>query len=85
MSFADLYRLYDAFADEISKAGYEPMLYGSKLYLEEVWEDTDKRPVWLAHYADRTNYKGPYRIWQAANTGRIKGISGDVDLDIMYE
>jgi len=85
MSFADLNRLYDAFADEISKAGYEPMLYGSKLYLEEVWEDTDKRPVWLAHYADRTNYKGPYRIWQAANTGRIKGISGDVDLDIMYE
>lgn len=85
MSFADLNRLYDAFADEISKGGYEAMLYGSKLYLEEIWEDTDKRPVWLAHYADRTNYKGPYRIWQAANTGRIKGISGDVDLDIMYE
>lgn len=85
MSFADLNRLYDAFADEISKAGYEPMLYGSKLYLEEIWENTGKRPVWLAHYADRTNYKGPYRIWQAANTGRIKGINGDVDLDIMYE
>ena len=84
MSFADLNGLYDAFADELSKSGYDCMLYGSKNYLEKVWEDTDTRPVWLAHYTDRTDYEGPYMLWQASCTGYIDGINGDVDMDIMY-
>ena len=84
MSFADLNRLYDAFADELSKSGYDCMLYGSKLRLEKVWTDTDTRPVWLAHYTDKTDYEGPYMLWQASGTGNIYGISGDVDLDILY-
>ena len=84
MSFADLNRLYDVFADELSKSGYDCMLYGSKLRLEKVWDDTDTRPVWLAHYTDKTDYNGPYMMWQASSTGNIGGISGDVDMDILY-
>lgn len=84
MSFADLNKLYDVFADELSKSGYDCMLYGSKLRLEKVWDDTDIRPVWLAHYTDKTDYKGPYMLWQASSTGNIDGISGDVDMDILY-
>ena len=60
------------------------MLYGSKLRLEKVWDDTDTRPVWLAHYTDKTDYNGPYMMWQASSTGNIDGISGDVDMDILY-
>ena len=85
MSFADVNNLYDAFADQLSQSGYESMLYSSKNYLEKVWEDTDTRPVWLAHYTDETDYKGPFFLWQASCTGRIDGIDGDVDMDIMYE
>ncbi|MBQ6456875.1 MAG: DUF5011 domain-containing protein [Mogibacterium sp.] len=85
MSLTDLNRLYDVFADELAAGGYDCMLYGSKNYLEKIWTDTDIRPVWLAQYAEKPDYKGPYRIWQACSTGRIAGISGDVDLDIMYE
>ena len=85
MNFRDLNAMYDAFADELSKGGYECMLYSSKNYLEDVWADTDKRPVWLAHYTDDTDYEGPYMIWQASSTGRIDGIKGDVDMDIMFE
>ena len=84
MSFHDLNRLYDAFADQLSQSGYECMLYGSKNYLEKVWENTDTRPVWLAHYTDKTDYKGPFYMWQASCTGRIDGIDGDVDMDVMY-
>ena len=84
MSFADLNRLYDVFADELSKSGYDCMLYGSKLRLEKVWDDTDIRPVWLAHYTDETDYAGPYMLWQASSTGNIDGIEGDVDMDILY-
>ena len=85
MNFRDVNSLYDVFSDELSKAGYDCMLYSSKKFLEDVWEDTDKRPVWLAHYTDSTDYEGPYMIWQASNTGRIDGIKGAVDMDIMYE
>ena len=60
------------------------MLYSSKNYLEQVWEKTDIRPVWLAHYTEKTDYKGPYILWQASCTGRISGIDGDVDMDILY-
>ncbi|MBR3331625.1 MAG: DUF5011 domain-containing protein [Mogibacterium sp.] len=84
MSFYELNRLYDAFADELSQAGYGCMLYGSKNYLENMWEKTDIRPVWLAHYTEKTDYKGPYILWQASSTGRISGIGGDVDMDILY-
>lgn len=85
MNFADVNRLYDSFSSVITDGGYESMLYGSKLYLENVWQDTDTRPVWLAHYTGKTDYSGPYRIWQASCIGKIKGIKGNVDLDIMYE
>lgn len=85
MSFTDLNNYYDAFADQLKQGGYDSMLYGSLNYLEKVWTDTDTRPVWLAHYTDKTDYKGPYRIWQASSTGRITGIDADVDMDIMYE
>lgn len=85
MSFNTLNSLYDVFANELMSAGYESMLYGSKTYLENVWTGTDIRPVWLAHYTGETDYRGMYTIWQASSTGRIDGINGDVDMDILYE
>lgn len=85
MSLYDLNRLYDVFAEEMGKAGYDTMLYSSLIYLKDIWTDTDTRPVWLAQYADEPTYKGPFRIWQASDTGRIAGIGGDVDLDIIME
>ena len=84
MNFATLNCMYDAFETELSDSGFESMLYSSKNYLEKIWENTDTRPVWLAHYTDKTDYTGPYRFWQASCTGRIDGIDGDVDMDIMY-
>ena len=32
-----------------------------------------------------TDYKGKYQIWQYTSTGKINGISGDVDLNIGYK
>ena len=84
LSLYELNRLYDAFADELSKAGCACMLYGSRNYLEKIWDKTDTRPVWLAHYIQKTDYEGPYMLWQASCTGRISGIDGDVDMDILY-
>ena len=84
ISLHEVNKLYDAFADELSQAGYGCMLYGSKNYLEKVWEKTDIRPVWLAHYTEKTDYEGPHMLLQASCTGKISGIDGDVDMDILY-
>lgn len=86
ISIHDLNEVYLAFADEVSTLGYKPMLYGSKNRMNTIWSDEAKAaaPVWLAHYTEQTDYEGDYMMWQASCTGRIAGIDGDVDLDILY-
>ena len=59
------------------------MIYSSKNYLEKIWLETEY-DIWLAHYTSKTNYKGDYRIWQLCNNGRVDGIKGDVDINVMY-
>lgn len=84
LSFHDINEIADTFIKTIEKAGYKGMLYSSKFYLENIWENKNDYPVWLAHYTNETNYKGKYKIWQMCNDGVIDGINGDVDIDIMY-
>ena len=84
LSFHDINEIADTFMKTIEKAGYKGMLYSSKFYLENIWENKNDYPVWLAHYTNETNYKGKYKIWQMCNDGVIDGVNGDVDIDIMY-
>lgn len=83
MSFFELTNMAKAFIEEVEKAGYEGMLYSSKLYLEEVWLPM-KSKVWLAHYTDQTDYQGKYQLWQLCSDGIIDGIDGFVDINVMY-
>ena len=81
LSFHDLNEMPKAFIKTVEEEGYEGMLYGSKFYLENFWDGTYDN-VWLAHYASSTDYEG-YMMWQFSNIGRIDGIYGDVDLNVM--
>lgn len=83
MSLHDINEVADTFAKTIEDSGYESILYGSKYYLQNIW-DEDK-PVWLAHYTSKTNYEKEYKIWQLCDNGKIDGINGYVDINIMYE
>lgn len=83
LSFFGLTSMAEAFLEEIEAAGYEGMLYSSKNYLENVWNDS-KYQTWLAHYTKKTNYKGPYSMWQMCENGKIDGIKDVVDIDILY-
>lgn len=85
MSIHDLNRFYLLFASELEKYGYDAMLYSSKNYLNNFWYDfSDEHPIWLAHYTSETDYEGNYDMWQMSCTGRIDGIGGDVDFNILY-
>lgn len=82
MSFHDLNKMAHSFIETVEAKGYEGMLYGSKFYLENFWDDEDFKHIWLAHYASETSYE-EYMMWQFSNVGRIDGIYGDVDLNVM--
>ena len=53
-----------------------------------MWENRikDNYPVWLAHYNENgTDYTGKYTMWQLCSDGRIAGINGDVDINVLYK
>lgn len=83
LSFYELNDMAKAFLNKIKNSGYESMLYSSKTYLENIWEDLNY-PVWLAHYTKKTDYDGKYILWQLCDNALINGIEGPVDVDIMY-
>jgi len=82
LSFYELTETAKAFNQTVKKAGYTGMLYSSKSYLMDVWGEVDF-PVWLAHYTTKTNYEGPYIVWQLCANGKVAGTYG-IDLDIRY-
>ncbi len=86
LSDKDITDIALTFTNKISEAGYTPMIYS---YLNafnnrfEVGRFTDTR-VWLAHYADKTTYKGNYHMWQYTSDGEVAGINTRVDMNISY-
>lgn len=77
----------DAFLKVITKFGYEPILYGNPTWLTN---DVDiskltEYPIWLAHYTYSTEWPYKFRMWQFTSQGRVNGISGDVDLNIIFD
>lgn len=83
VSFYTLNRTAEAFINTVEAAGYHGILYGSKNYLTLIW-DLDLPKTWLAQYYLEPTYEGQFFMWQLTSSGRVDGISGNVDLDIMY-
>ena len=84
LSIFGLNEVANSFIKAIDNAGYEGVLYGSKNYLNAIWK-YHTAPVWLAHYTNQTNYEGEYFMWQMCDDGKIDGIDGYVDIDILYK
>lgn len=82
ISFRTLNQIAQSFLDTTSSHGHKATLYGSKYYLERFWQPTT--PVWLAQYYNTATYAGDYWLWQQTDSGKVEGISGNVDVDIMY-
>lgn len=76
-----------AFLDEIRQNGAYPILYTYKAFVASyldmnVLKDYD---FWLAHYdVAKSDYAGPYTIWQYTSKGTVDGIEGRVDMNEAY-
>jgi GH25 family lysozyme M1 (1,4-beta-N-acetylmuramidase) len=83
ISIHTLNEMSKIFLEEAKTNNYKPVLYSSKYYLENIWKKD--YPIWVAQYADNNTYEGDYIMWQQCSDGKIDGINGYVDIDIMYE
>lgn len=74
------------FTETVSSYGYETMVYSYHNALTYYLDmgKLDGKLIWLAHFADKTDYKGNYSMWQYSETGRVDGINTNVDLNISY-
>ena len=75
-----------AFCQTIQNAGYTAGVYANKTWLTEKFDpgQLGAYKIWLAQYASAPTYNGRYEMWQYKSTGRVSGISGDVDLNLSY-
>ncbi len=78
----------EAFLSEVKNAGYYPMIYSYRNWLENNL-DMDRLSEYEVALAEwnvtEPKYTRPYGIWQYSCKGKVSGIEGDVDLDICYK
>lgn len=74
----------ERFCSLIKESGYKPMIYSNMLW-EAFKLDLSvlDYPIWYADYEDKPQTPYHFSCWQYTNTGRVDGISGDTDLNIM--
>lgn len=75
-----------AFCSLMEAGGYSPMVYFNPHHAENFFklEELTDYPFWLANYTDRMTYEYKVEMWQYTNEGRVPGISGDVDLNLLF-
>ena len=76
-----------AFCKTITNGGYKAGIYANKTWLNTKLNTSELTAysIWLAQYASAPTYTATrYDLWQYSSQGSIKGISGNVDLDLSY-
>lgn len=78
-----------AFCNEVSAAGYTPMIYsGLRMALNKFdMRGLCQYDFWYVEYKDGYNPPAyPYQLhmWQYASDGKVDGIDGDVDMNISF-
>lgn len=78
-----------AFLRTVRAAGRRAVNYSNPNFLSRYFNRTvqDEFPLWLAQWQIVPELDRPPRsceIWQYSSTGRIPGITGNVDLDVCY-
>ena len=88
ISNAELLGIMQEFNAQLNALGYKMGIYSSRSAfwnekMTDKWYDNISK--WVAEYGAKVNnFNRTYDIWQHTSKGRIDGISGNVDMNIMY-
>lgn len=74
------------FCDKLTAKGYTVGIYANKDWFTNYLTDSrfNNWTKWVAQYNTACNYQGKYDMWQCSCTGKISGISTNVDLNYSY-
>lgn len=79
----DIRKITRAFCETIKEGGYTAGVYTNVDYINRAYKPMlNEYPIWLAQWGDRKSYS--CAMWQYTSAGRVKGIQGYVDRDILY-
>lgn len=82
----DRTKIVIAFCERVKEAGYEPMIYGnlkSHMRMTDIYQLEEYRK-WFAYYRTPLRYPYKFDIWQYTSSGSVKGIDGEVDMNLMF-
>lgn len=76
-----------AFCERINEVGRTPMIYSGLKYFIRIMDIEKLEPYakWYAYYNDPLYFPYEISMWQYSMTGTVPGISGDIDLDILFD
>ena len=82
-----LTNIINTFCNTIKNAGYRVGVYANLNWLENKIERIirDNYDIWVAQYYSKCEYEGKYIMWQHTSSGKVNGISTNVDMNILYE
>lgn len=76
-----------AFCREIEAAGYIPLVYTNKDFLNRFFDEQELKAlgygIWYAYYNKETDREDNVVLWQYTSSGTVPGISGKVDMNYM--
>ena len=78
-----------AFNTAIEQGGFWAGVYANLYWYNDLLNTAELKrryTTWVADYSggDAEQFRGVFDMWQNSSTGRINGIMGDVDTDILY-
>ena len=85
-SVSTMCKMANAFCADITAAGYEAMVYfnPSEGYSQYDLSKLMDYPFWLAQYNNLPTFYYDFDMWQYTSSGRVSGISGNVDMNIRF-
>lgn len=81
-----LTNIINTYCNTIKNAGYNVGIYANLNWLNNKIGASiqEKWPVWVAQYYKECQYKKDYIMWQYSSSGKVDGISNNVDMNYFY-
>ena len=73
------------FMEYVRDAGYSVMFYSYQSFFQDYLDvkRLSQFPFWVANYVEQPN-SIDHKLWQHTSSGRVNGITGNVDINIAY-
>lgn len=81
-----LTQIVNRFCEIVEGAGYYTGIYSSTWWFNELLDMSilDRYTLWLAQWTEQPTYKGDFGVWQYTDKGKVDGVTGYVDMNIIY-